>query len=344
MEPSANGGVHCETSALGVLLRHQGITLSEPMLFGLGCGLSFIYWDSKQQTLPFVGGRTKPFEVITTLSRRLGLTLSVAETSSPKKAWEQVAEPVRRGTPVGLQLDSYHLDYFTSRVHFAGHMAALIGYDDTTAYLIDTAQQGGSVSTSLESLARARAERGPMAARHRSFTIDEGIARPITPSIVLGAIVDSADAFLTPPIANLGCRGITTLSRKMPSWPTRISDPSTGLPTIALLMERGGTGGGLFRNLYRDFLLEAQAVCIDALTPAQSGALQAGIAGYTRAATLWSSAASLIEQGAVDPTRLVEASSFVATIAAVETEAMTSLRSLGPNPTSDGSEAGETLG
>lgn len=230
MEPSANGGVHCETSALGVLLRHQGITPSEPMLFGLGCGLSFIYWDSKQQPLPFVGGRTKPFEVITTLSRRLGLTLSVAETSSPKKAWEQVAEPVRRGTPVGLQLDSYHLDYFTSRVHFAGHMAALIGYDDTTAYLIDTAQQGGSVSTSLESLARARAERGPMAARHRSFTIDEGIARPITPSIVLGAIVDSADAFLTRPSPTSAAAASRPCPGRCPAGPPGSVTPPPGCP------------------------------------------------------------------------------------------------------------------
>lgn len=38
----ARGGQHCETTALGVLLRHQGLDLSEPMLFGLGSGLSFL--------------------------------------------------------------------------------------------------------------------------------------------------------------------------------------------------------------------------------------------------------------------------------------------------------------
>lgn len=68
---------HCETSALGVLLRHQGLDLSEPMLFGLGSGLSFIY-------------------------------------------------------------------------------------------LVDTDQQGGTVTTSLTSLARARVARGPMTAKHRT--------------------------------------------------------------------------------------------------------------------------------------------------------------------------------
>lgn len=50
------GTQHCETTALGVLLRHQGLDLSEPMLFGLGSGLSFIYWDSKNMAFPFLGG------------------------------------------------------------------------------------------------------------------------------------------------------------------------------------------------------------------------------------------------------------------------------------------------
>jgi hypothetical protein len=56
----ARGTQHCETTALGVLLRHQGLDLSEPMLFGLGSGLSFIYWDSKNMGFPFLGGRVKP--------------------------------------------------------------------------------------------------------------------------------------------------------------------------------------------------------------------------------------------------------------------------------------------
>ncbi|MEU9986855.1 BtrH N-terminal domain-containing protein [Streptomyces sp. NPDC048045] len=57
------GMQHCETTALGVLLRHEGLDLSEPMLFGLGSGLSFIYWDSKGMGFPFLGGRVKPFEL-----------------------------------------------------------------------------------------------------------------------------------------------------------------------------------------------------------------------------------------------------------------------------------------
>ena len=164
-------GQHCETTTLGALLRHEGLDLSEPMLFGLGEGLGFVYWDAKSMDFPFLGGRTKPTAITRTVADRLGLTLHIQETASPRKAWHNVVAALTAGRPVGLQLDSYHLDYFTTKVHFGAHFAALYGYDDTHAYLIDTAQQGGTVTTTLTSLERARNERGPMTARNLSYTI-----------------------------------------------------------------------------------------------------------------------------------------------------------------------------
>ena len=50
-------GKHCETSSIGNLLINQGLNLSEHMIFGLGEGLSFIYWKMKSMNLPFLGGR-----------------------------------------------------------------------------------------------------------------------------------------------------------------------------------------------------------------------------------------------------------------------------------------------
>ncbi len=40
-------GQHCETTATGSLLYQLGIELSEPMLFGLGEGLGYIFWNMK---------------------------------------------------------------------------------------------------------------------------------------------------------------------------------------------------------------------------------------------------------------------------------------------------------
>ncbi|WP_331772128.1 BtrH N-terminal domain-containing protein (plasmid) [Embleya sp. NBC_00888] len=319
----ARGMRHCETTALGVLLRHQGLDLSEPMLFGLGSGLSFIYWDGKNLGFPFLGGRVKPFELTRNLAERLDLELLVQETTSPRKAWENVVAAIDAGRPVGLQLDSYHLDYFGSKVHFGAHVVAMYGYDDHDAHLVDTDQQGGAVSTSLISLARARAARGPMTARHRSFTLTVPENPPSVQDLVIPAITACAQAFLNPPIANLGHRGIEKAGKSIPGWRRRTDAPRRDLPQAAVLMEKAGTGGALFRNLYRDFLAEC-AQWID------SGHLRTGLGLYTEAAILWTEAAELITKAGEsgDGQCLAQAGAVVGDLARIEREAMQALSCL----------------
>ncbi|MEV5351666.1 BtrH N-terminal domain-containing protein [Streptomyces sp. NPDC052693] len=317
------GGQHCETTALGVLLRHQGIDLSEPLLFGLGSGLSFVYWDSKAMDFPFLGGRVKPFELTQNLARVLGLDLVVRETASARKGWENAAAALDAGRPVGLQLDSYHLDYFTSRVHFGGHVVALYGYDDHDAFLVDTEQQGGAVTTSLAGLARARAARGPMTARHRSFTLTAPAEPVDVRERIVPAVTACADAFLHPPIANLGRRGIEKAATLVPRWPERTSDPRRDLPRAARLMERAGTGGALFRNLYRDFLAECRQWL-------DGEPLRTGHRLYAEAAALWTEVAALITRAGEtgDGQCLMRAGALLHDLARVEREAMEALSRL----------------
>ncbi|MCF6471962.1 DUF4872 domain-containing protein [Nonomuraea sp. MG754425] len=297
------GTHHCETTALGVLLRHEGLDLSEPMLFGLGSGLGFVYWDGKGMPFPFLGGRVKPFELTRNLAARLGLTLTVAETVSARKAWQNVTAPIDAGRPVGLQLDCYHLEYFRSRTHFGGHVVAMYGYDEHDVHLVDTGQQGGAVRTSRDSLARARAERGPMTARNRSFTI----ALPRSPlrwqDRLAPAIRACAETFLAAPIANLGHRGIATAAERVPAW-----------------LERAGTGGALFRALYRDFLGEC-AELID------GGDLRTGHRLYTEAAARWPEVAALIAKAGEsgDPDHLGRAAALLRDLARIEEAAMRAL-------------------
>ncbi|MFG2276314.1 BtrH N-terminal domain-containing protein [Streptomyces chartreusis] len=316
----ARGMQHCETTALGVLLRHEGLDLSEPMLFGLGSGLSFIYWDSKGMGFPFLGGRVKPFELTRNLAAALELELLVEETTSSRKAWQNVAAPIDAGRPVGLQLDSYHLDYFSTKVHFGGHVVAMYGYDEQDAYLVDTDAQGGAVTTSLASLARARAERGPMTAKHRSFTITVPSGLRPTQDRIVSAIRTCANAFLNPPIANLGYRGIEKTAKQVPNWLQRSDNPRQDLPRAAVLMERAGTGGALFRNLYRDFLAECGQLI-------GSSRLRTGRSLYTEAATLWTQVAALIaaagESG--DAKNLTKAGSILHELSRIEREAMQAL-------------------
>ena len=250
-------GQHCETTATGTLLKHIGIEFSEPMLFGLGEGLGFIFWNMKMMDFPFIGGRVKPDALTENIVRNLRLKMEVRETSSVKKAWEYAKINIDSGIPVGLKLDSYHLEYFKNKIHFAGHYAALYGYDENFTYLVDTDQQGGKVKTSLKSLELARNEKGPMSSANRSYTIVKINDMPDLATIILIAIKNNAMDYLNPPIQNIGYKGILKSSKEIKKWFNNSKNIERDFTLTAKLMERGGTGGALFRNLYRDFLKES---------------------------------------------------------------------------------------
>ncbi|WP_373518684.1 BtrH N-terminal domain-containing protein [Pricia sp.] len=249
-------GKHCETTATGSLLRQVGIELSEPMLFGLGEGLGFIFWKMKTMAFPFIGGRVKTDILTDNICRNLNLRLEIQETSSTTKAWDNVTKHIDQGKAVGLKLDCYYLDYFSSKFHFAGHYVALYGYDEEFAYLIDTRQQGGKVRTTLKSLELARSEKGPMSSPNRIFTITKNGKMTDLTKAVRTAIKNNATEFLNPPIKNIGYKGILKTSSEIKKWFKTTKDVKGDFQTSAMLMERAGTGGSLFRNLYRDFLKE----------------------------------------------------------------------------------------
>ena len=76
-------GEHCESVAIGNLFKHQGLELSEPMLFGIGTGLGFIYWKMKTMPLPFLGGRTKC--LARNICTHLNIQMEERETASVAK-------------------------------------------------------------------------------------------------------------------------------------------------------------------------------------------------------------------------------------------------------------------
>lgn len=250
-------GQHCETTATGTLLRQLGIEFSEPMFFGLGEGLGFIFWKMKTMSFPFIGGRIKTDLLTQNIARNLNLELKVTETSSTEKAWDGVKRLLDKGQVVGLKLDCYHLEYFSRPFHFAGHYAAIYGYDNETAYMVDTKQQGGKVKTSLKSLALARGEKGPMASKNLYYTLRKTAKEFNLTTAIPAAIRNNAKEYLNPPINNIGYKGILKTSKELHKWFQTTNDVEGDFSTSAMLMEKAGTGGALFRNLYRDFLQES---------------------------------------------------------------------------------------
>lgn len=308
-------GQSCEPTTVGNLLQHAGITLSEPMLFGIGEGLSFIFWDSKQMGYPFLGGRCKQDVLTENIARNLQLSLEIKETSSREKAWEYVQSKIDRNIPVGLKLDSYYLDYFEFKLHFAAHYAVIYGYDEKDGYLADTA--GIVAKSSLQSIALARDSKGPMASRNRAFTITASNPLPDLKSVIAGAIRRNAEQYLNPPIQNISYKGIAKTAKLIPTWLKRQDFTPQLISQAGSLMEEAGTGGALFRNMYRDFLKEG-----DALFPELK--LRGAYEAFLKIAIQWTEVSKCIVSAGetADERQLIEASRLLAEIAGMEEKSM----------------------
>ncbi len=282
-------GQHCETTATGTLLQQIEIYLSEPMLFGLGEGLGFIFWNMKSMDIPFIGGRIKPDALTENIAKNLNLELTVKETASKEKAWDAVKKLIDNGQFVGLKLDCYYLEYFSRPFHFAGHYAALYDYDNEDAYLVDTKQQGVQVKTSLKSLALARAEKGSMSSKNLYYILQKTDKKFDIELAILTAIRNNATDYINPPIMNIGYKGILKTSSEIIKWFKSSKDVENDFKTTAMLMEKAGTGGALFRNLYRDFLKESYDLL-------QLDKLKTGYEAFVEIAALWSSVSDLFEK------------------------------------------------
>jgi hypothetical protein len=317
-------GQHCEATATGCLLQYLGIYFSEPLLFGLGGGLSFIIWNRKTMDFPFMGGRIKTDLLTQNITRHLNLKLKVQETSSVKKAWENVKENIDAGIPVGIKLDSYYLDYFTKKFHFASHYVAMYGYDENNAYLVDTIQQGGLVKTSLENLALARNAKGPMSSRNLSYTILATNKEYDLKKVILQAMLNNAQDYLNPPIQNIGYKGILKASKEVKKWFQQSKDVERDFKTAAIFMEKAGTGGALFRNLYRDFLKESyQLLKVEEIKKAYDL--------FVNIAQLWRTVSKLFMKAGdkKDMVYINKASDVLAEISHQEREAMSILLEVG---------------
>ncbi len=307
-------GKHCETTAVGNLLQHCRLTLSEPMLFGIGEGLSFIYWDSKQMGFPFLGGRCKQDVLTENIAKRLNVKLEVKETSSKAKAWEFVKSNIDKGVPLGLKLDMYYLEYYEGKIHFAGHYVAMYGYDEEFGYLVDGNAQ---VKSSLSSIAEARNYKGPMSSPNRAFTITAADKLPDMKNAIACAINKNAEQYLNPPIQNISFKGIRKTANAITKWFGRPGITPQLIIQAGRLMDEGGTGGSLFRNMYRDFLKEC-----DDLYPDMG--LHKAYLKFAQIAPMWREVSKLICSAGENSNeqQLKEASHILLEIASLEEEAM----------------------
>lgn len=65
---------HCESGTLTALLNHKGLSIAEPMIFGMGSGLYFGYLrHTPNLNFPMFILRTKPGKLRKKVAKRIGI-------------------------------------------------------------------------------------------------------------------------------------------------------------------------------------------------------------------------------------------------------------------------------
>jgi hypothetical protein len=258
---------HCVTGSLRHIYEHHGFPISEDLLLGLGRGLGFVYFHIGEMD-PFYGGRAnvaRPGEegLEITAGRRTGVAVEAHTTGSARKAQEALRASLDAGEPVMVYLDMGVLPYFDlpEGYHFGAHVVVVAGYDPATgrALLADRDPKLHPVDWDVLEQARGSAYK-PFPPLHKWFTFDFAGARPPTADEVREAISEVCRGMLEPPIANLGVKGIRKARAETLKWPQTLTPEALRrtCANVAMFIDhRGGTGGGIFRNMYGRFLGEA---------------------------------------------------------------------------------------
>lgn len=271
------GGKHCITKALRQIFCYTNHPLTEEMIFGVASGLAFTYLNLENS--PMVSGRTKIFEFENKLAERLNITIKCKQPSNYDIAFLQVRKMIDNDIPVLTYVDMPFLSYLglNKKNHFGGHAIVIFGYDDEagTFYVSDRDNQDYAIRTpkgnisenyhvvSYEEMRLARNSRfKPFPANNKYIDFDFTNYRSITSKVIVTAILDTCQSMLNPSANLLGINGINKFAREVVKWKKFDSEKIkiAGITNYFQISKDGGTGGGIFRKMYGDFLIEAENV------------------------------------------------------------------------------------
>ena len=252
---------HCESGATSNLLRHYGMNVSEPMVFGIGAGLFFAHVPFlKVGGIPATTFRTWPGAIFKRVAQRLHVTMHTEKFRSQDKAMQALDRALDAGIPVGLQTSVYYLPYLPEafRFHFNAHNMVVYGRENGQ-YLVSDPTLETTATIAPEDLIKARFAKGlPEPKGFMYYVIDAPKTVDYAKAIQQG-IKQTCFFMLSPPIPWFGNKAITLLSNKIKQYPKKLTDrkASLYLGNIIRMQEEIGTGGGGFRYLYAAFLQEA---------------------------------------------------------------------------------------
>ncbi|WP_152207151.1 BtrH N-terminal domain-containing protein [Marinobacter changyiensis] len=256
---------HCESGAVASLLRHSGLDLSEPMVFGLSSALTFAYIPLiRVGGMPMLAYRMPPGRIIRGLSRRIGASFDFQRFRTPEAGLAALDGHLADDRPVGLQASVYWLPYFPEnmRFHFNAHNLVAYGREQDD-YLISDPTFEEPVRADAEGLQRARFVKGMLAPKGLLYyptrlpdSVDYDCAIP-------AAIRSTVNMMLRTPLPIIGVKGIRHVARRIGRFsPANEHFNRLFIGHMVRMQEEIGTGGAGFRFLFASFLQES-ATLID---------------------------------------------------------------------------------
>jgi hypothetical protein len=282
---------HCENGVTTNLLAGTGnVNLTEPLVFGIGSGLFFIYIPfMKVNKGPAFAYRTMPGLIFKRTCKALGIPVVRKKFSSREQAQQFLEECLEAGQPVGCQVGVYYLSYFPKeyRFHFNAHNLIVYGKEGDDYLISDPIMEGVTRLSSYE-LERVRFAKGAMAPRGQIYYPKEKkeITREQVREAIRTGIKRNIRDMLHIPGPIVGVSGIRYTGNRIKKWRDNLGLQKAGLYLAQLvrMQEEIGTGGGGFRYIYAAFLQQSHAYHDDEI-------LLEASKDFTKAGDLWRNAA-----------------------------------------------------
>src|SRR5262245_3125337 len=276
------------TTALRVLLAHAGVRdphtgepFSEPMLFGIaggiGIGVFSFFYEKANHASFFIAGRHELQDDLGYLKHacaRFGLKPTIRESSGTKTAEKHLREALAEG-PCVAWVDMVHLPHRAMpQTHSGGgyHVVTVYKADDTTATIGDLTDE--PIELPLSDLAEARARIKKQ--KNRLLSVAGRAKTPDLSTLVRAGLAACVQKLRSPSMK--AARGNFQLDA-LKTWADRLNGSKDkecwervftpgpnlwrGLTGMHNWIEYYGTGGGLCRPLFADFLTEAAAALND---------------------------------------------------------------------------------
>lgn len=277
------------TTALAILLAHRGVTaphtdqpFSEAMLFGLaggiGLGIFSFFYEKEDHATFFLAGRHQwhdDLAYLNDLIERLSLASIVREATGAQTATRQLVDLVAEHGPCIAWVDMATLPHRAMPASWSGG-----GYHVIMIYQIDPAANSAvigdltdlPITVPLDELTRARGR--IVKQRYRLLALPAAarstrMRQPALVDLVRAGLQACHTHLLQPTVpspANARLTALQTWAERLDStkaresW-ERVFRPGAnlwrGLQSIHTFIEHYGTGGGLCRPVFAEFLTEA---------------------------------------------------------------------------------------